>query len=75
MMTYFELCDMAGAQGYNTSQLPYVESPAVRSILEYYTAEVTRLREALQSIIDVQPNPTLPYGVAVIEIAREALSR
>lgn len=36
--------------------------------------EIQQLREALQDIINQNPDPKLPYGRIVVEIAHEALS-
>jgi hypothetical protein len=36
-------------------------------------AENARLREALEQIVAECPNPTLPYGQAVVDIAKAAL--
>lgn len=38
-------------------------------------AENRALKLAMQAIIDECPNPKLPYGIAVVNIARSALSQ
>jgi len=43
-------------------------------INKYDFKEVIRLRQALKEIIEQCPNPKLPYGCAVVDIAKKALS-
>lgn len=37
--------------------------------------QIEKLKNALTKIIEECPNPKLPYGVAVVEIAKVALKR
>ena len=41
--------------------------------LKQFETDNENLRKALKEIIDQCPNPKLPYGISVVEIARKAL--
>jgi len=44
-------------------------------INKYDYKELAKLRKALEEIIEQCPNPKLPYGCAVVDIAKKALGR